>query len=140
MLQQSCCCDDEQAPPPRQLQLLQLNNISKLSSLHIVGIHDTSVPPTLSYDLAACFLNRKKVLFEHSGGHVVPQQAEVCKKMVTFILETRKLAFVVGGNRNDINDTFMLKLVVTIARLGVVAVVRPVARCCVGHRGTRHRY
>lgn len=73
---------------PRQLQPMNgctrnpLEGIN-IPSLHLIGLKDTSVPPTISYNLQQCFVEAGKL--EHEKGHLLPQQSAHCARMIEFL-------------------------------------------------------
>ena len=59
--------------------LYQIN----IPSLHIIGLKDTSVSPSLSYQLRDCFVGAKTI--EHEKGHLLVQQSAQCAEMIRFL-------------------------------------------------------
>lgn len=60
-------------------QLLQINK----PSLHVIGLNDTSVPPSMSTKLSDCFVNPKTM--HHEKGHLLAQQSAQCAQIIQFL-------------------------------------------------------
>ena len=58
-------------------------NVSTTPTLHVWGKKDTLVPPQRSEELAKLFLGA--TTFEHSGGHVLPNNAEAKNTYLSFL-------------------------------------------------------
>jgi predicted esterase len=60
---------------------------ASIPSLHVVGNDDKRVPPNLThqiYQYEACFHDRC-VIWEHTRGHVLPQDRPFCNKVIEFL-------------------------------------------------------
>jgi pimeloyl-ACP methyl ester carboxylesterase len=73
---------------PQQAQLF--THKLRVPSLHVMGRHDGIVPMRESQLLAERFV--KPVVIEHGGGHVIPDDAAITRRIAAFVADCGKVS------------------------------------------------